>query len=186
MRSSVLIAVLALFAVAGPASAAEVIKSPGALPAASDHRPVIFLAGSIDMGSAPDWQKAVTAAFADLDVVVLNPRRDDWNPAWRPVAEDPNFRGQVEWELSALERSDVIVMYLAPGAQSPISLLEFGLYARTGRLIVLAPEGFWRKGNVDITAERYGVTQVDSLEALIAAARERARARLRQGAGETS
>ncbi len=170
--TSLLTAVLA----AGPAFAAELIRSPGAPPAAADRRPVIFLGGSIEMGNAPDWQAAFARDLDDLDVVLLNPRREDWNPAWKPVAEDPNFRAQVEWELAALERSDIIVMYLAPGTQSPISLLELGLYARSGRLVVLAPEGFWRKGNVDITAQRYGVRRVSSLEQLEAVARERATA----------
>ncbi|MNT41349.1 hypothetical protein D3C72_1777070 [compost metagenome] len=114
----------------------------------------------------------MTSALADMDVVILNPRRPDWNPNWRPEADEPEFRRQVEWELAALESADVIVMYFAPGTQSPISLLEMGLHARGGKLIVLAPEGFWRKGNVDITAQAYGVKQVQSLPELTAAVRE--------------
>src|SRR3546814_8566471 len=112
------------------------------------------------MGGAADWQADLIRTLGDLDVVILNPRRPDWNPEWRPVAEEPEFRRQVEWELAALESADIIVMLLAPGSQSPISLLETGLHARGGKLILLCPEGFWRKGNVDITAERYGIEQV--------------------------
>lgn len=44
-----------------------------------------------------------------------------------------------------------------PGSQRPISLLELGLYARTKKLLVVCPDGFWRKGNVDIVAERYHI-----------------------------
>src|SRR3546814_8063343 len=54
---------------------------------------------------------------------------------------------------------------------SPISLLETGLHARGGKLILLCPEGFWRKGNVDITAERYGIEQVATMDELAAAVR---------------
>ncbi|HEY1073833.1 nucleoside 2-deoxyribosyltransferase domain-containing protein [Brevundimonas sp.] len=147
------------------------VVSPQPLPI-DDSRPRVFLGGSIDMGGAPDWQAAMTSALADMDVVVLNPRRPDWNPNWRPEADEPEFRRQVEWELAALESADVIVMYFAPGTQSPVSLLEMGLHARGGKLIVLAPEGFWRKGNVDITAQAYGVKQVQSLPELTAAVRE--------------
>ncbi|NWE54063.1 hypothetical protein HX774_16795 [Brevundimonas sp. P7753] len=147
------------------------VVSPQPLPI-DDSRPRVFLGGSIDMGGAPDWQAAMTAALADMDVVILNPRRPDWNPNWRPEADEPEFRRQVEWELAALESADVIVMYFAPGTQSPISLLEMGLHARGGKLIVLAPEGFWRKGNVDITAQAYGVKQVQSLPELTAAVRD--------------
>lgn len=149
----------------------SVVVSPQPLPI-DDRRPRVFLGGSIDMGGAPDWQAAMTAALSDLDVVVLNPRRPDWNPAWRPQADEPEFRRQVEWELNALEAADVIVMYFAPGTQSPVSLLEMGLHARGGKLIVLAPDGFWRKGNVDITAAAYGVRQVRTMDELTSAVRE--------------
>jgi hypothetical protein len=153
-------------------AAPTVVTSPQALPAAHD-RPRVFLGGSIDMGKAVDWQAQMIAALADQDVVILNPRRPDWNPAWKPVAEEPEFRRQVEWELAALESADVVVLYLTPGSQAPISLLEMGLHARTGKLVVLCPEGFWRKGNVDITAQKYGVKQVESLDALIAEVKAR-------------
>jgi len=147
------------------------VTSPTPLPL--DHSlPRLFLGGSIDMGGAPDWQAAMTRALSDMDVVILNPRRPDRNPQWKPEASEPEFRRQVEWELAALEASDVIVMYFAPGTQSPISLLEMGLHARGGKLIVLAPDGFWRKGNVDITAEAYGVRQVSTMEELTAAVRQ--------------
>lgn len=144
---------------------ATVVTAPER-PATTPDRPRIFLGGSIDMGNAPDWQKQLIAALADRDVVILNPRRPDWNPAWRPEASEPEFRRQVEWELEALESADIIVLYLAPGSQSPVSLLELGLHARSGKVILLCPPGFWRKGNVDITAERYGIQQVASREEL--------------------
>lgn len=147
------------------------VTSPTPLPL-DNNLPRLFLGGSIDMGGAPDWQAAMTRALGDMDVVILNPRRPDWNTAWKPEASEPEFRRQVEWELAALEASDVIVMYFAPGTQSPISLLEMGLHARTGKLIVLAPAGFWRKGNVDITAEAYGVHQVQNMDELTAAVRQ--------------
>ncbi|WP_242913145.1 nucleoside 2-deoxyribosyltransferase domain-containing protein [Brevundimonas pishanensis] len=165
-------AAFAMSAFAGEGLAEPVlVTSPSPLPL--DHNlPRVFMGGSIDMGGAPDWQAAMTRALSDMDVVILNPRRPDWNPAWKPEASEPEFRRQVEWELAALEASDVIVMYFAPSTQSPISLLEMGLHARGGKLIVLAPDGFWRKGNVDITAEAYGVRQVRTMEELTLAVRE--------------
>ncbi|MEE4453709.1 nucleoside 2-deoxyribosyltransferase domain-containing protein [Novosphingobium resinovorum] len=163
----------AALAAATPA-AAGVIVSPAPLPAAHD-RPRVFLGGSIEMGSARDWQADLAAALADEPATLLNPRRADWNPAWKPVAEEPHFRQQVEWELAALDSADVIVMYLAPGTQSPISLLELGLHGRSGKVVVLCPDGFWRKGNVDITAERYGITRVANFDELVAEVRARLR-----------
>ena len=145
------------------------LKPPTPIPA--EDSPSVFLAGSIDMDHAPRWQDDVAAGLAELDVVVLNPRRDDWDSSWGQTIDDPRFRGQVQWELEGLERASVIAMYLAPGSQSPISLLELGLHAQSGRMIVCCPEGFWRKGNVDIVCERHGIEQVQGLDALVRAVR---------------
>lgn len=154
----------------------RVVTSPEPLPATHD-KARLFLGGSIDMGSAPNWQRDVIDALKNEDILVLNPRRADWDPAWKPEASDPNFKQQVEWELAALESSDVIIIYFAPGSQSPVSLLEMGLHARTGKLVVLCPDGYWRKGNVDITASKYGVTQVHSINELIEEIRRRLKSR---------
>ncbi|QCW28857.1 hypothetical protein FE772_21765 [Lysobacter enzymogenes] len=131
------------------------------------------------MGGTTDWQAQLARELADEGVVLLNPRREDWNPAWKPVAEEPEFRRQVEWELTALQRADVIAMYLAPGSQAPVSLLELGLHAGSGKVLLACPDGFWRKGNVDIVAQRYGIPSYDSLPALAQAVRARL-AELRQ------
>lgn len=140
--------------------------------------PSVFLAGSIEMGKAEDWQTRVTNGLSDLPVTILNPRRDDWDSSWQQKKENAQFREQVEWELSALERANVIAMYFDPSTMSPISLLELGLHAdisnpnSRSKLIVCCPEGFWRKGNVDIVCELYRIRQVETIEALIAALRE--------------
>jgi len=39
----------------------------------------VFLAGSIEMGKAEDWQSEMTKFFNELDWGVFNPRRDDWD-----------------------------------------------------------------------------------------------------------
>lgn len=129
--------------------------------------PSVFLAGSIEMGKAENWQTKVTNALAEFDVRILNPRRDDWDSSWEQKKDNAKFREQVEWELDALEYADFIVMYFDPATMSPISMLELGLFAETGKLLVCCPEGFWRKGNVDIVCERLGIEQFDTLEEII-------------------
>lgn len=168
-----LLAVCPITTIAAPS---QTITSPAPVPA-GDTRPKVFLAGSIEMGKAGDWQQQVQAALAEEGVLLLDPRRADWNPAWRAEADEPEFRRQVEWELAALEQADLVLMYFAPGTQSPITLLEFGLYARSGKLRVAAPAGFWRKGNLDITGDRYGVPRYADLPALITALGQRVAAR---------
>jgi hypothetical protein len=127
---------------------------------------MIFLAGSIEMGKAENWQTRVVAALKDYDVTILNPRRDDWNISWKQTIDDPQFNEQVTWELQALEDATEILMYFDPKTMSSISLLELGLFAKTGKLIVCCPDGYWRKGNVDVVCKRYGVMQVESLDKL--------------------
>ena len=151
---------------------ARTFQPPSALPAPG-ARASVFLAGSIDMGAAVDWQAALTARLADLDVDILNPRRDEWDASWVQRITNPDFRGQVEWELDGLDAATVIAMYLAADSKAPISLLELGLYARSGRLVVACPEGFYRRGNVEVVCARYGVPLVATPVALEAAVRAR-------------
>ncbi|MBM7844116.1 nucleoside 2-deoxyribosyltransferase domain-containing protein [Herpetosiphon giganteus] len=153
---------------------AIVLKPPSALPT-SKTVPAIFLAGSIEMGSAIDWQAEIAQELAADDLLLLNPRRDAWDSSWAQTINNPLFRGQVEWELDGLALADLIIIYFAPQTQSPISLLELGLFASSGKLLVCCPEGFWRKGNVDIVCARYQIPQAASLEALIAACKRLAK-----------
>jgi len=88
-------------------------------------RPHVFLAGSIEMGKAENWQKRVAEALTDA--TVLNPRRDDWDSSWKQSIKNQKFRKQVEWELGAQQDADLILMHFEPGTQSPITLLELGL-----------------------------------------------------------
>jgi len=126
----------------------------------------IFLAGSIEMGTAEDWQVIVSDTFSDRDrLVFFNPRRDDWDSSWEQKESNPEFNYQVNWELDRLSDSDIIFMYFSPETKSPISLLELGLYAGSNkRMVVCCPDGFWRKGNVDIVCSRFNIQVYDSLE----------------------
>jgi hypothetical protein len=127
----------------------------------------VFLAGSIEMGVAEHWQKRVIDALSDKPIRFLNPRRDDWDSSWSQDIHNDQFVEQVVWELTSLEQSHLVIMYFDPNTKSPISLLELGLHAREQKLIVLCPEGFWRKGNVDVVCEYYGINQVDTFDELI-------------------
>jgi len=127
----------------------------------------VFLAGSIELGSAGNWQTIAEQGLSHIGIVIFNPRRDNWDASWKQDKDNPQFRKQVEWELNAMEQADVIAMYLEPGTKSPVSMLEIGLHAHSGKMIVCCPDGFWRKGNVDIVCERYGIEQVQTLNDLI-------------------
>lgn len=146
---------------------ATILKPPAPLVVPPGARSV-FLAGSIAMGQAAPWQAEVEAALAPSAAVIFNPRRDDWDSSLPQDAADPVLREQIEWELAGLERADLVAMYFDPATQAPITLLELGLRARSGRLVVCCPPGFWRRANVVIVCARYGIPTVPDLPALIA------------------
>lgn len=138
---------------------AKIIKAPAKL----EDGFLVFLSGSV---AGDDWRATLMNELKDQDIVFIDPRRDDWDSSWKETRDDPKFSEQVNWELDSLERADVIALYFGVESESPISLLEFGLFGQSGKMIVCCPEGFPRKGNVDIVCERYHIEQVDSVEDL--------------------
>ena len=136
-----------------------------------DYRPAIFLAGSIEMGAAEDWQtKLPEQIYAEHNhVVFYNPRRDEWDSSWKQEQSNPQFNYQVNWEMNKLDQSDIIFMYFSPETKSPISLLELGAYGHTEKMIVCCPDGFWRKGNVEIFCTRHNIPLFDTMQQAIGA-----------------
>ncbi|WP_108869188.1 nucleoside 2-deoxyribosyltransferase domain-containing protein [Aquimarina aquimarini] len=127
----------------------------------------VFLAGSIEGDKATKWQDIIIQNLTKEEIVILNPRRLSWDSSWKQEISNPIFKEQVTWELQALEQADMIIMYFDKTTKSPITLLELGLFAKSKKLTVCCPKGFWRKGNVDIVCEHYNIKQVDTIEELI-------------------
>lgn len=133
---------------------------------------IIFLAGSIEMGEASEWQKeAITLLESKVPkehhhlYQILNPRRPDWDSNWKQDYEHPQFFQQVNWELKGLSGSNFNLIVFDPATKSPVSMLELGAFK--DRAVVVCPEGFWRKGNVDIFCENFDVPQRNTLEEAI-------------------
>jgi hypothetical protein len=143
------------------------VFAPNALPVKLPHQFSIFLAGSIENGSAYDWQNDIINKLIDIDGFIHNPRRLDWNWEWEQSIINPKFVEQVEWEMDTLNRSDFIFLHFEPNCKSPISLLELGLQAQSGKLCVHCPDGFWRKGNVDILCRKYNIKTVNTVDEFI-------------------
>lgn len=122
----------------------------------------VFLAGTIDMGNSENWQYIIGQQLIALGYDVYDPRRPHWDPSWEQTKANYQFAQQVNWELDALDKADVIIMVLLPDSKSPISLLELGLHAKSGKLIVCCPKEFYRYGNVEIVCERYNIPLCDN------------------------
>lgn len=125
------------------------------------------------MGSAIDWQTRVSKELTDLDVDIYNPRRDDWDSSLKQDISEPRFNEQVTWELDHLDLADIIVVFFDPDGKAPITLMELGLHASEGKCIVCCPEGYWRRGNVQIVCDRYDIPLFDTLDDLIENLRSR-------------
>ncbi|KAF2851015.1 amidase [Plenodomus tracheiphilus IPT5] len=129
-------------------------------------RPSVILYGAILSDPDKDWQTHLAASLSDLPIAILNPRRDEWDSSWSEDIASPKFKEQVEWEMDYAQVADVIVFYFAPGTLTPVSLLELGMYAGTGKAIVCCPKGFYKRGYVQMVCSRYGIGLLESLDEL--------------------
>ncbi len=116
------------------------------------------------MGAAEDWQTVLPTHFEGENITFYNPRRDSWDSSWEQKQSNPQFNHQVNWEMDKLDESDLIFMYFSPETKSPISLLELGAYGQYGKMVVCCPDGFWRKGNVEIFCTRHQIPLFNTME----------------------
>ena len=113
-------------------------------------------------GKSVDWQKATCDWFRALPegrYLLFNPRRDKGLSG-----EMSDFEHQVNWELEHLEKADLIIMNILASSKSPITLLEMGLFMRSGKLRVICEPGFYRYDNVRLTCARYGVPLYQNMD----------------------
>lgn len=142
-----------------------IIKPP--TPLLGLTKPTIFLAGSIEMGVAEEWQTKVGNAIESPSFITLNPRRDYWDASWKQDINNPQFKEQVTWEMDGLMGASLRIFYFDPSTKSPITLMELGLTCCLQTNLVCCREPFWRKGNVDILCQRYNIKQVSNIGHLI-------------------
>jgi len=128
-----------------------------------DRKTGVFLSGSIT-NQTKGWRAEIENALTSYDVYIYNPLRPDWDSSWERNVDDSKFYNQIAWELNALQAADIIFIYFDSDALAPITLLELGLYARSEKLIVCCPDGYWRKGNVEIVCERFRIPFFDDFE----------------------
>jgi hypothetical protein len=129
----------------------------------------IFLAGSIEMGKAENWQQKVIDALSDYDVQIFNPRRPDWDSSWDQNPDKGPFKDQVDWELDHISQCEIVIFNFVSGTVSPITLLELGLCMQRHHrsLFVCCPPDYFRYGNVKITCERNGHHVYKNLDGLL-------------------
>jgi Nucleoside 2-deoxyribosyltransferase like len=127
----------------------------------------VFLAGTTNKVDTVDWRESLSISLSDAPVTIYNPYRADWDSSWREDINFAPYREQVEWELEKQGKADIVIVYFHPATQAPISLLELGICARVpGKALVVCPEGYWKRGNVQIVCKKFGVEMVDTVDGL--------------------
>lgn len=144
-----------------------IIKAPNDFTRHLNSKKKIFLGGTIDNGNSEDWQETLGKTLSGEDYVVLSPRRDNWSPNATQSIDDLDFYKQVNWELNAMNCADIVLIYFAGNSKSPISLLELGLMANSGKVTVCCEPNFWRKGNVEIICEKFNIPLYPSIDLFV-------------------
>lgn len=139
------------------------MKEPSEEEIRSGYYVTIFLAGTIDMGNSENWQAALVETFSSSEgrYILYNPRRDTFTS----TPEEMEY--QVNWELDHLEKSQIIIMNILGSSNSPVTLLEMGLFMKSGKLLVACEPDYYRHTNVLLTCARYNVPLYPSLQSLI-------------------
>lgn len=120
----------------------------------------VFLAGAIDMGAAVDWQAEVINQLRVVDgLLIFNPRRAAFTA--------DTLDEQIQWELKALHAADRVFMWFPQNAKAPVAMFETGLFMPTGKLVIGAEPGFYRRRNLELTCAFYRVPLYDNLDEMI-------------------
>ncbi|KAK6854210.1 hypothetical protein PG995_009303 [Apiospora arundinis] len=174
------------------AATAQIVQAPTADPA-SLHPHTIFLAGTTTNDDSGDWRYVLCAALSAHPITFYNPLRRDWDASWRNNADCAPFRDQTQWELDRQTRADLVVVYLGPNTDAPVSLLELGLVAgiaaaaavaadptatssnddhtnnnsgkmKKKQVLVCAHKGYKKRGNVQLLCQKFGIEMVDTVD----------------------
>jgi hypothetical protein len=153
------------------------IKPPQEIPLAFNCTP-IFLGGTIDMGNSYDWQTEFADSFSSYpdSVVILNPRRNDWDSSWK---QDPTpgtkFYEQVMWERKAQHPQVAVykVYNFEPNSASPITLMEVAEFGEARNTFVRCSPDFYRYGNVAIFCREHGIPIFNDIRTIISRIKEK-------------
>lgn len=103
----------------------------------------IFLAGGIT-GTKYDWQQELVDRLSDTNLVILNPRRNDF-PKEDPYATTE----QIKWEYDHLKKADCVSFWFPAEAPCMTSLFELGAWSKAGKPLFVGVEpGYIKEGSI--------------------------------------
>lgn len=125
-----------------------------------DGRLCVFLAGVLG-----DWREEVVRDLQDLDVVIFDPVRKDWDSTWVESVDDVRFVEQTLWEFWRQAEAGLVLFYFGSAeADGVVTMMEFGLWAGTGRAVVLESPDFRKWGYIRVICGELGVKIVRSVK----------------------
>ena len=142
------------------------IEAPDPISYTDETKEILFLAGGIT--GCPDWQFQAVEYLKNLDIVICNPRRKDFE-VFKDAAGFTESKKQIEWEFTHLQTASQILFWFCKETIQPIVLFELGIRL-TGRqqLFIGVHPDYPRRFDLitQIPLHSYGITIVDNLNAL--------------------
>ncbi|KAH7323001.1 hypothetical protein B0I35DRAFT_350735 [Stachybotrys elegans] len=141
----------------------------------------LFLAGTTSPTGERDWRERLSEGLSKYPITILNPARSDWDSTWKEDFTDTRWAEQVQWELTMRDKADMVIVFLHGNTLAPISLLELGLCAPSGKAIVCALDDYKKRGNVEAVCRMYGLPLVRSEEEMLDVTSQKIEQELRRG-----
>ncbi|POS74138.1 hypothetical protein DHEL01_v207472 [Diaporthe helianthi] len=136
----------------------------------------IFLAGPTETRWREGFIAALKQRLTAVNITIFDPFQPRWDSTWtEDVDSDLRFAAQVNWELTHQDKATTVAVFFHADSKAPVSLLELGLCARSGKAVVGCELGYWKRGNVQAVCRRYAVPLADSLDGLADLAAEKLR-----------
>lgn len=129
----------------------------------------IFLAGPTLRIPGRSWRQDACELMSEHDVDVFVPEPPDHSP-FVGLEEGPGYGDQVEWEHRGLEIADTIVFWVPrdlirlPGFTTNV---EFGMWCRSGKVILGHPPGAPKMRYLDHLAVKYAIPMFHTLKETI-------------------
>jgi hypothetical protein len=122
----------------------------------------LFLGGGIS--GCPDWQARMIELLSGVDLVLLNPRRENY-----PWNDPAAAHEQIVWEHRHLRRATALLFWFPGETLCPITLYELGAWSMTSKPLFVGTHPDYSR-RLDIVIQtglvRPGVPVVSTLEEL--------------------
>lgn len=131
------------------------------LPVKKEEFQYYFLAGSMDLQKEISWRDKIMKKISG-NVHFLDPTNKNHDSL-----SDKEMEEHITWELASMEFADKIILHFLPNAKSPISLVELGLYVKSGKLIVMCSDDFYKSRYVNVLCKKYNAPVYKDFNLLI-------------------